>query len=116
MEYVINTSNSVINWNAKGIERKLQNISNLINTWRYEVAYDRTKGLDPEILDKSALDAIPMYTAEIYRIIETYEPDVQLVSVNATNVDGYGNINFEVVVEIWLLILLKLMLRKFTMI
>lgn len=100
MQYEINTVNNNINWNATGIERKLQNISNLINTWRYEVGYDRTKGLNPEILDKPALDSIPLYTAEIYRIVETYEPGVKLISVNPTTVDEFGNINFKVVVEI----------------
>ncbi len=100
MQYVINTNNVNIDWNSTGAERKLQNIANLINTFRYEVAYDRTKGLNPEILDKPALDSIPLYTAEIYRIIETYEPGVRLTRVTPTNIDAYGQINFEVVVEI----------------
>lgn len=100
MQYEINTSSTKMNWNANGIERKLQNIGNLINTWRYEVGYDRTKGLNPEILDKPALDSIPLYTAEIYRIVETYEPNVKLISVNPTTIDEFGNINFKVVVEI----------------
>lgn len=100
MQYTINTSNPQIDWNATGSERTLQNITNLINTWRYEVAYDRTKGLNPEILDKPAYDSIPLFTAEIYRIIETYEPGVRLISVNVVNIDAFGHINFEVVVDI----------------
>lgn len=100
MQYELNSSEAMLNWNAAGIERKLQNISNLIHTWRYEIAYDRTKGLDPNILDKPALDSIPLYSSEIYRLIETYEPDVNVVSVTATKIDSNGNINFKVVVEI----------------
>lgn len=100
MQYVIDTNNVSIDWNAMGIERKLQNITNLINTWRYEVAYDRTKGLNPEILDKPALDSAPLYIAEIYRVIETYEPGVRVISVNLIDVDSYGHMNFKVVVDI----------------
>lgn len=100
MQYEINTTNGKIDWNATGIERKLQNVSNLINTWRYEVGYDRTKGINPEIIDKPAMEAIPLHTAEIYRIVETHEPGVKLVSVNTTDVDEEGNINLKVVVEI----------------
>ncbi len=101
MKYEINTSEvGIINWNASGAERKLQNICNLINTWRYEVAYDRTKGITPEVLDKPALDAIPLYTAEIFRLIETYEPDVVPVSGGPIKMDEQGKINLKVVVEI----------------
>ena len=51
MRYTIETlQGNALDWNAKGDKRILQNIRNLLTTWRYEVAYDRTKGLDPSIL------------------------------------------------------------------
>lgn len=100
MLYEIDTSKQIqLNWKAKGNERILQNVINLISTWRYEVGYDRTKGLDPTILDKPMDEAIAMYTAEIYRLVETYEPYAKVISVTPTGIFN-GDIQFKVVVEI----------------
>lgn len=100
MRYIIETlQNSNLNWNAKGDERILQNISNLLNTWRYEVAYDRTKGLDPAILDLPQADAIALYVSEIYRLIETYQPSVKVVSVEYIGSTEQFNLQFKVVIE-----------------
>jgi phage baseplate assembly protein W len=101
MIYEIDTSERLdLNWAAKGDQRVLQNIRNLMSTWRYEVAYDRTKGLDPAILDKPLEDAVVLYTAEIYRLIETYEPSALVRSVTFAGVDSEGNITLKVVIEI----------------
>jgi phage baseplate assembly protein W len=101
MLYEIDTSERLdLNWAAKGDQRVLQNIRNLMSTWRYEVAYDRTKGLDPAILDKPLEDAVALYTAEIYRLIETYEPSAMVRSVTFAGVDSEGNITLKVVIEI----------------
>ena len=101
MRYAIETlKENSLDWNAKGELRVLQNIKNLITTWRYEVAYDRTKGMNPSILYLPKDDAIALYTAEIYRLIETYQPDVQVVSVDFLKVDEEGNMDFKVVVEL----------------
>ncbi|MDA3732031.1 hypothetical protein PBV87_11115 [Niameybacter massiliensis] len=101
MRYTIETLQvSSLDWNAKGDKRILQNIRNLLTTWRYEVAYDRTKGLDPSILYLPKDDAIALYTAEVYRLLETYQPDVEVVSVDLIKIDEEGNIDFKVVVEL----------------
>ena len=101
MRYTIETlKENSLDWNAKGELRVLQNIKNLITTWRYEVAYDRTKGMNPSILYLPKDDAIALYTAEIYRLIETYQPDVEVVSVDFLKVDEEGNMDFKVVVEL----------------
>lgn len=99
--YEIYTSTPVdLNWSASGDERIIQNIRNLISTWRYEVAYDRTKGLDPTILDQPASIAQAMYIAEIYRLIGTYEPNVTIKSVTLLSINSDGQIAVKVVVEI----------------
>lgn len=101
MRYAIEIlKENTLDWNAKGELRVLQNIKNLITTWRYEVAYDRTKGMNPSILYLPKDDAIALYTAEIYRLIETYQPDVEVVSVDFIKVDEEGNMDFKVVVEL----------------
>ena len=40
MEYTIDMG-APLAWNAKGHNRVLQNVANLIRTFQYEVAYDR---------------------------------------------------------------------------
>lgn len=101
MIYEIDTSlPSSLNWNATEDERVIQNIRNLISTWRYEVAYDRTKGLNPKILDMPAGAAQALYISEIYRLIQTYEPGVKVKNVKLIAINPDGQIIVKVVVEI----------------
>lgn len=101
MQYEIDTSTPRrMDWNSKGDKRVVQNVQNLLSTWRYEVAYDRTKGLHPAILDLPQNDAIALYTAEVYRLVETYEPRATVVSVNFVQVDPEGNIQLKVVIDV----------------
>ncbi len=79
-EYTI-YSNKSLNWSAKGRERILQNISNLLNTYRYEVAYDRILGRDPANIDKPIDKIIPVIISETYDLIQEYEPRVKIKNV-----------------------------------
>ncbi|WP_422447790.1 hypothetical protein [Thermoanaerobacterium sp. DL9XJH110] len=101
MEYIIDTSKPVnLNWAAKDAERVAQNVRNLISTWRYEVAYDRTLGLDQSILDKPLDTAVALYVAEVYRLVADYEPRATVKEVKFTGVDDEGNMQFRVVIEV----------------
>ena len=100
MEYVIDTASDSLNWNASGDERIIQNVLNIIRTHRYEVAYDRTRGINPTVLDKPLETAVMLYTAEIYRVVELYEPRAAVGKVEFTGVDTDGNMQFRVVLDI----------------
>ncbi|MHC1683678.1 MAG: hypothetical protein AB6733_12090 [Clostridiaceae bacterium] len=78
-------SNQKINWNAKGIERTLQNIVNLINTFMYEVAYDRVMGRDPTNLDKPLDKMIPAIISETYDLIQEYAPKTTIEQIEVIN-------------------------------
>lgn len=80
-------SNQKLNWNAKGIERTLQNVTNLLNTFCYEVAYDRTLGRNTENIDKPFNKLVPALIAETYDLIGNNQPGVKVkdVSVNIEN-------------------------------
>lgn len=99
MTQAVVTSNQAINWNSKGDARIAQNVANLLNTYRYEVAYDRVLGRDPSLIDKPLNDVIPAIVAEIYDLIAEYEPRalVKEVTVTPTNSGEYIT---EVVIEI----------------
>lgn len=89
-----------LNWSAKEHERVAQNVRNLISTFRYEVGYDRTKGLDPTIIEKPYDDAVALFISEVYRLVDSYEPNATVESVTPIGVDQEGNINFKVVISI----------------
>lgn len=101
MLYTVDTSAPArLDWGASGTQRIVQNVIDLINTWRYEVAYDRTMGINPAILDRPADMAASMYTAEIYRLVAEREPRAKVRSVKRKSGDDEGNLRFEVVIEV----------------
>lgn len=101
MDYIIDTSKPYnLNWAAKGAERVVQNVFNLINIWRYEVAYNRTMGLDPAIPDKPSDKASAMYISEIYRLVADYEPRAIIKDVKYFGVDKDGQMQHQVVIEV----------------
>ena len=100
MLITINTGNFILDWTATGINRIAQNVFNLISTFKYEVAYDRTLGIDGSFIDSPLLKAITQATAQIYDIIAEREPRASVTDVNFISVDDTGNLQFEVVVDI----------------
>lgn len=99
--YVMDTGQEMkLDWTAKGVQRILQNVRNLISTWKYEVAYSRIKGIDPSIIDRPADVAAALYVAEVYQVVGDYEPRAALQDVQFTGVDEEGNMQFRVVIEI----------------
>lgn len=78
--YTIRTDQE-INWGAKGIERILQNIVNLLNTTRYEVAYDRVMGTNQDNVDLPNDKIIGEIISETYDLIENYEPRANIIEV-----------------------------------
>lgn len=101
MIQTIDTSQEVnLDWSSQGSDRKVRNIRNLLNTWRYEVAYNRIMGLNPDIPDKPAGIAAALYAAEVYRLIQDYQPDVIIKSVTYNGIDSEGNVDALVVLEI----------------
>lgn len=100
MTYKINTSDNSINWQSSGVERIIQNVVNLINTYRYEVAYDRTLGLSGNFLDNPSEEAQTQAISEIIDLINEREPRATVESIDFINIDDDGNMAFKVVVDI----------------
>ena len=101
MIYEIDTSNPVaLNWAATGTERVIQNVTNLINTWKYEIAYNRTIGIDPGLMDKPSDEAAINYTSQVYELISNFEPRAAVQEVTNTGIDENGNMVFKVVISV----------------
>lgn len=99
MNYII-AADEGINWAAKGTERILQNIRNLISTYRYELPYLRTIGLPFDLIDRPMDEVIPIMVAEIHDLISEWEPRAEVEDVIIDNVNVSGNLSLKVVVSI----------------
>lgn len=100
MKYTIDTSNEQpLNWSAKGNERVLQNVFNLLNTYKYEVAYDRLLGLSAELIDKPLSQVTGLIAAEIIEQVERFEPRARISDIEVKG-QGMGDVMIKVVIEI----------------
>jgi phage baseplate assembly protein W len=95
MDYTVK-STDVINWNAKGNERILQNVNNIINTVKNEVPYERLMGRDPKNVDATKKNR-NMLIEETYDLIQMYEPRAIVKSVE---IEDIQNLVIKVVVSI----------------
>jgi Gene 25-like lysozyme. len=101
MEYVLDTSRrNNLNWNATGNERIIQNVNNIINTWKYEVAFNREMGILSEVIDNPKDSAAALYISEIYRVVAEFEPRAKVKEVEFIDSDQNGNMQFKVVINI----------------
>lgn len=101
MQIIIDTSQpNQLNWGASGANRIAQNVLNLLTTSKYEIAYDRTLGIDRTFIDKPLQEAISLATAQIYEVITEREPRATVESVDFVSIDEEGNMNFKVVINI----------------
>lgn len=95
MDYTVRSSD-LIDWNAKGNKRILQNVNNIINTIQDEVPYDRLRGRNPKNVDKTNKNRNALIE-ETYDLIRTYEPRAIVKSVEIEDVQ---NLAIKVVVSI----------------
>ena len=67
---------------ASGNGHPMQCVANLIRIVRGECTYDRVKGIDPSLIDRPESIAKPLLIADVKWLIKTYEPRVNVESVN----------------------------------
>ena len=94
------TTDQAVNWSAKGAERIAQNVLNLIKTKRYDVAYNRTMGIDPEVFDGPVSAVEAALTNEIVEQVSLYEPRATVEEVKLIEVSDDGQIIIKVVLDI----------------
>lgn len=94
----LNTSQG-IDWNASGISRRLQKINNALNTFRYEVAYDRTFGRDPANQDKSMDKYLQAVIPETYEIVPAVDSGAKVMDVDYKILDE-GGVSLRVVIDL----------------
>ena len=89
-----------LNWSARGTERILQNVQNLLSKIYREVAYSRDKGLDPSFIDRRPDEARALFAAQAATAIQDYEPRAKFVGVKSFSITAGGELAIEVEVEV----------------
>lgn len=67
---------------ASGNGNAMQCVANLLRITRGECVYDRIKGIDPKLIDKPGSTAKTLLKEDIRWLIGTYEPRVDLQSID----------------------------------
>lgn len=82
------------------VDRVVQNIRNILNTYKYEVAYNRDLGINPDIIDKDTETMKSIIMQDLFNNIQKYEPRATLKSVDIKEVSSDGKITAEIKIEI----------------
>lgn len=99
MIYTIDTRVAPIDWeNDDFIPRTLQNAKNLLRTWQGEVPFDRYRGLDSRMNDKSMAAVQANILREVERVL-MWEPDVQVVDARVMLENGLVLVEADVKVK-----------------
>ena len=99
IEVVVNSQIKGIDWTAKGTQRITQNVLNLINTYKYEIAYNRVLGLSASLVDKPSNYTIQMLQSEIFELVSRFEPRATVKDVEIF-ANELGDITVKVVIDI----------------
>lgn len=95
------TALGVLPWRKLGRkDRIVQNIHNILSTYKYEVAYNREFGLTPDIIDQPLDVAKDLIAEDLRYNINSYEPRANLVSVDVQGIDADGSVVAIVKIEI----------------
>ncbi len=88
-----------LDWSAKGKDRIVQNVLNILRTYKGEVAYNRALGVSSDVIDKPADEVQAIIADDLSARIEQDEPRAQLLSVTARH-NANGDIVIAVEIEV----------------
>lgn len=91
---------NALNWSAKGTERKVQNVLNILRTYQGEVAYNRSLGISSEIIDKPIDEARAIISEDLITNIEQNVSGVRLISLSVEEAKDTGDISITAVIEV----------------
>lgn len=101
MILTIDTSTATpLDWSAKGVDRIRQNITNIVNTYKYEVAYLRGLGISADALDKPLEVMQSTITEDLVDNIKEYEPRATLKAITIKEINEDGGVVAVVQIEI----------------
>ena len=93
-------TNAPLDWSAKGTERKVQNVLNILRTYKGEVAYNRSLGISSEIIDKPIDEVRAIMAEDLITNIEQNVSGVQLISLSVEEATETGDIVIKATIEV----------------
>lgn len=100
MYYKINSDDKIIDWNATGNDRIIQNVLNIIRTKKFEVPFMRQMGTDPDHIDSPSYHSQTDIINDVKENIESHEPRVQVMDVSVIGNDVNGDVIIQVELEV----------------
>jgi len=101
MIVTIDTSTpSSLDWCAKGTDRIIQNVRNIISTYKYEVAYMRGLGMSADAIDKPLEEMQSILAKDLFDNIQKFEPRATLTAVTIKEINEDGGVIAVVQIEI----------------
>ena len=97
---VDNSTTPSLNWCARGTERIVQNVVNILNTYKYEVAYKRGFSISPDIIDQDIETMKSIMIEDLFDSIKENEPRATLISVTIKEISADGGVVAVVQIEI----------------
>lgn len=100
MIYTIRSDDSVIDWEATGAERIVQNVKNIIRTRRFEVPFMRGMGLSADHIDTTHMQIQAEIQRDVTDTVKAYEPRATILEVELVSVDEDGLYTIAVKMEV----------------
>ena len=94
------TSNTDINWAAKGSDKIADNVANILKTRIGDVPYMRGLGVSPGYIDMPVTDIKGQLISDAVSAIAEYEPRATVKEIEIVEADQSGEITIKVVIEI----------------
>ena len=100
-DIIIDSSKSLeLNWTAKGNDRVIQNVYNILNTRKSDVAYNREFGISPDVFDNDVETSKILLMEDLEEQIRINEPRAKLKSIDIQGVTAEGEIAVVVKIEV----------------
>lgn len=100
MKVTIYSNDNSIDWEAKGTDRIIQNVRNIVRTRCFEVPFIPLMGINHEFIDSIPQKIKAEISAHVTEVITTYEPRVSVVDVRIESCDENGDYVIAVDLEV----------------
>ena len=100
MAITIYSNDNIIDWNATGKDRIIQNVRNILRTRQHEVPFMRDMGINIDLLDSHSQAIKSVIEEHITELIKTYEDRANVLEVRLESCDENGNYIIAVDLEV----------------
>lgn len=101
MRVTISTAKKVLNLTPDTVEEITQNVTNIFNSRKRSIPFQRDMGIDSRVIDESIDIAMMYFQVEMSRQIKKYEPRATVKKFNWSESDLLnGNLVADIEIEI----------------